>query len=162
MFQSSHIFIYIESNMSFITADWISHKCRAREFQPVHVESKDKSDLHRPGVWTGANEKHLYAEHLKVLLNNDSLDVYRHLCGAHAKKDFATLLEQMKVYRKEIKPAETPFQAPKVTHGGKSEGKKDDLVMTLQMVHYWATLNRKSERYRLMAHNYGWAASESF
>jgi hypothetical protein len=148
---------FIESQMSYLEADRVARKIIMQpRFQPVAVESRDPKGLDRFGVPTGKHEKILYCDRLYQALVNDKLHFAPDLICPHSSKqrfgpDVDALKENLRKqlgnFRKEIEVPNNPETGTyRVHYTGKAGGLKDDLVMALGMLLYWAQLKQSTDK----------------
>lgn len=138
--------VFIEANMSWISADGLWKKMLS--FIPITVERADSSGQGRPGVITTDESKEVYARLLTLQLQERRLFLAEDIISAHnaptgSPSDVAKLLktleDQLSNFRKvKSVPKESAFGKVKETITGKSHGRKDDLVMALGILLYWA------------------------
>jgi hypothetical protein len=152
--RKSLLVVFVEANMSFLTAGSLRTTLENAPFAPVYVVSSNKKIVPpdrrpRAGVWTGAPEKALYVTTIQHALGADKLKIADVVTGYSAQSDLATLKDQMCSYKREVREAETPHAMAKVTYSGKGCGKQDDLAMALQIGVYWeATTLARDEQFR--------------
>lgn len=154
-FAEAFIFVYIEANMSWLSADMVARILM--QFDRVVVAQKDPSPQNRFGVWTGPSEKENYASGLQRVLVDDLLCFADVMIGANQEKDVKELMDQLAVYRKEIKaPTDLMHGSHKIAYGAKSHGRKDDLALALQICLYWMSLTRIDPEFLQLAAQHGW------
>lgn len=147
------IFVYIEANMSFVTASQIRDIVMQPCFYPVIVQTYDQSKEQRTGVWTGPPEKELYANELKRALADGAISFADQFLTENPAVR-SELRDQLEVFRREVKMS--PQGKRTVEFTGKSPGRKDDLCIVLQMLLYWSRVMRESGEYMQMAEANGW------
>ena len=158
-YRDSHIFVFIEANMSFISADMIANFMRNPRFGSVEAVSLDPKNKQRYGVWTGEVEKERYAEAMERALANGSLCYASEQVGDPDKWEAnkKAFEEQTGWYRREVDEAKNPaFNKNKVTFTGKSSGRKDDMTIVVQLLLYHLERLKTSVRFCDMAREYGW------
>lgn len=160
-YRDAVLWIYIEANMSFISADELGRhfEDNQHQFGRVVVARHDPKNLGRTGVWTGEKEKELYAKHLQKLLSDgliryaESFVTVTKNTAAEAK---AQLEEQIRNLRKEAKPVLEPgFDKVKYTYTAKANGVRDDASMALQIALHNMHLIRTDEHFRDVCANAG-------
>lgn len=154
------IVLIIEANMSYIGADQVARLLQRTELRPIYVVSRDPSHKARPGVWTGENEKQLYALELERVLANNSLrrlQTLVHRDPAHANQKWEQLVRQIGMFRRTVQnPLDEVFQKFRVAFSGKGGGNADDLVLALQMALHWGSDVRRDPQFRAAAETQGW------
>jgi len=160
VYRDALIFIAIEANMSFITADMLAGFFQNPRFGRIEVLSLDPKKHQRPGVWTGENEKERYAESMERALANGTLCYAREQAGDPAKWPLVKqeFQSQLGSFRREVDPAKDPmFGRNKITFTGKAgNGKKDDLVLATQIALYHLEWLKTTDRFQDMATAQGW------
>lgn len=154
----SVIVLIIEANMSYIGADLVAGWLRRVDLRPVYILSRDPTPKARVGVWTGENEKVLYAAEMERVLANHTLRRAAELIDhPRALPRWDQLVQQMAMFRRTVKnPADEVFQSVKVAFSGKGGGNADDLCLALQMALYWGNDVRRDTSFLQMAGAYGW------
>lgn len=154
-YRTAVIFMYIEANMSYITANQMRTIAEKPEFYPMHVETFDPTTEERAGVWTGEDEKHLYALEMKSVLLNGALWYASDFITSDPINALKTeVREQMGHFRREFKMM--PNGKLKVTYTGKSNNRKDDVCIVIQMLLHWSKETRESQTYMDAAAANGW------
>lgn len=153
LYCNAHKVLFIEANMSYITADQVAEWCR--EYQPTIIESKDPKNRGRAGVWTGEYEKEAYAFLTRTIVEEDRLYFAADMVGANPQRSIDNLLAQMRQYRMERhEPEDVAFGKYKFTFCGKTPGgEKDDQLLSWQILEYWSRLKREHPHFR------DWAAT---
>ena len=146
---------FIENQMSYIEAGRIASLVQQPRFQPSAVECRDPKGMGRPGVPTGKNEKTLYCDRLYQALVTERLHFAPELICPHTSRhrvgpDVDALKnkfrDQLNNFRREVEaPANPDTGVYKVHLTGKCGGQKDDLVMAMGMLLYWAQLKQTSD-----------------
>lgn len=156
-YQYAQIFVYIEANMSYLSADAV--RDRLSVYPRVTCVREDANvKLDRVGVWTGKYEKENYAYNLQRLLQDNQLFFAIDLIGRHPAMDVAALFDQLAVFRREVKERpDLVFTKLHAEWTGKSHGRKDDLALALQICLYWLMRQRCKPEFRDIAKEYGWA-----
>jgi hypothetical protein len=147
---------FIESQMSYLEADRVAKLIMQPRFQPVAIESRDPKGLQRFGVPTGKNEKILYCDRLYTALVNEKLHFSHDLICPHSSRQRVgpdvdalkeSLRKQLNNFRREVEAPSNPETGTyKVHYTGKAGGLKDDLVMALGMLLYWAQLKQTTDK----------------
>ena len=135
-YRNAIIFLYIESNMSFLSADGVCEMfiSDAERFGPMIPVSDRKQDDGRYGVWSGQFEKEAYAIGLMYAMSDGSIDYAEHVACSNLIPTKALLEDQMRALRRETKQAtDSAYNPVKVVFTGKSHNTRDDLVMALQI-----------------------------
>lgn len=147
--------IMIEANMSYISADQVASWCR--QFQRVIVEERDTTGAGRCGVWTGPYEKEAYAWTLRDVIKQNSIRWSINMVGHNIDRDKKALIAQLKNFRLERQdPADPAFGKYKYSFTGKTGGgQKDDFVLALQILLYWAEVKRQETQFKLFAQRQG-------
>ncbi len=154
MYRNALIYLYIEANMSWITADYVAGLTR-RDGNIV-VASHDSSKYQRYGVVTGAAEKENYAATLIRLLMDNLLYLAERIIGAQVKEDVANLLNQFGLFRREVRaPVDVAHGKWIFSWTGKSPGKKDDLILALMICIYWMERQLQTDEHREWARQFG-------
>lgn len=157
-YMRAHKFIFIEANMSYIGADQVGSWCRAMEFQPAVIESRDSTARGRIGVWTGPYEKETYAWQLRDIIESDKLFFASGLISANADKDKETLISQLRQFRMErLDPRDVAFGKFKYAYTGKTAGgNKDDIALALMIATYWGRRKREELEFQRWAQMHGY------
>lgn len=155
------IVLIVEANMSYLGADHVVGLLGRADLQPMHVVSRDASKKGRPGVWTGENEKMLYAAELERVLAAGALRRANPLLGqpksAVAAAKWEKLVTQIGMFRRTVRnPHDEVFQNFKIAFSGKGGGNADDLCMALQMALYWGGEVRRDPSFQNAAQENGW------
>ena len=135
-YRDAIIFLYIESNMSFLSADGVCEMfiSDAERFGPMIPVSDRKQDDGRYGVWSGQFEKEAYAIGLMYAMSDGTIDYAEHIACSNLIPTKALLEDQMRALRRETKQAtDSAYNPVKVVFTGKSHNTRDDLVMALQI-----------------------------
>lgn len=151
------IYVYIEANLSWVTANDIANICLHKDNYPIQVMSYDPTKDQRFGVWTGKSEKEWYAREMKQALASGTLMYAEDFITAEPKAVAikGEIRDQLQLYRRIVTYKDGDDQ-PTVTYSGKGGGRKDDLAIVLQMLLWWSKLNRASHEYKEAAHHNGW------
>lgn len=127
-----------------------------RGLDPLIVWS-NPSNENEVGVITGQQQKIKGAEILQDVLRNNKLRMGRDFISKDGNKFQRELVDQMKLFRKEVKvPLDPVFSSYKVSYTGKSTGKKDDIVVSLQQVLQWEVIASFTPHFRELAMRNGW------
>jgi hypothetical protein len=148
------IYVYIEANLSWVTANDMARLCMQPRFYPVIVQSFDTSKDMRYGVWTGPAEKEMYTNEMKRALSDGAI-AYADDFISSDREVKSEVRSQLEVYRRSVKFTEGSEKAS-VTYTGKSSGRKDDLAIVLQMLLYWSRVVRCSSEYAEASVLNGW------
>jgi hypothetical protein len=155
-YQGAHIYLFIEANMSWLSADFVAGYTRQHD-DNLSVVSADASKHHRPGVWTGPTEKENYTAALISLLQDNRLYFAKNTTSERLAEHQLDLKRQLTVFRKEIKaPVDQVFGRFTVAFSGKAPGKKDDLVLALQICLYWMGRQRGNTDFLAYAKSRHW------
>jgi hypothetical protein len=152
-YNTAVIYVYIEANMSFLTANKVKEIVEHPRFYPVLVQSFDPTTDARAGVWTGPDEKYLYAEEMKRALADGAL-VYAARFISSDESIKPEIVKQLEVYRREAKVSASGKRT--IEYTGKSLGRKDDVCIVMQMLLHWSRLMRNSDEYQKAAELNGW------
>jgi len=167
-YKHSVIFVIIEANMSYITADgireFLERRCPdeyAIDVQPmVVVNDFDSSGKGRVGVITGDVEKELYAEELAAIMKDGCLCIAQDFIKPHAEETeqvLSALYEQLSNYMLDVKIAQDRvFGEAKRKYTGKVGGAFDDLSMLAQMLNFWGKKTMRTDAFRKKCHRLGW------
>lgn len=91
-------------------------------------------DQQRIGVWTDQQAKEDYAKLMEQLLSHGRLHFADNLLSDNAWGNREALIHQMSHFHRFVKQAvDKEFGVNKVTYTGKASGRKDDLVLSLQI-----------------------------
>jgi hypothetical protein len=171
------IIIFIEANMSWLGASHVKRilmpdvtdrddqlyyqqlmrLTKNRGLDPVWVWNLNPTAKGAPGVITGEQQKVRGADDLATVLIQDNLRMAKEFVSADEKGYYHALREQMQHYRKEIKtPADPIFGKTKIAYTGKSSGRKDDLVISLQLAILWSNVCPRHEQFCAIASANGW------
>lgn len=148
------IFVYIEANLSWVTANDMARLCMQQRFYPTIVKSYDTTKAQRYGVWTGESEKEMYSNEMKRALGDGAIAYADDFISQDVNVK-SEVRSQLEVYRRNVKFVEGSEKA-RVTYTGKSSGRRDDLAIVLQMLLYWSRYNRSSREYLQTAAENGW------
>lgn len=156
-YANAMIYVYIEANLSWVTANDIAKLCLQPRFYPVQVMRYDPKPTQFYGVWTGASEKQMYVELTQKSLSSGQLCYAENFITAEPQTNLikAEIRSQLEMYRRVVTFKEGDDQ-PKITYTGKSPGRKDDLAIVVQMLMYWSRLLRSSKEYIDTATMNGW------
>lgn len=141
-YSNAFFMIYIEANMSWISADGLrTHFGKQPQLGQHLVYSRDPKKLGRPGVWTGESEKELYARGLRKMMHAGQLRYAENFIsvGKKVHETKQILEDQLRQLRKETAASsglEPGFDKVKTTYTGKSHGVRDDACMSLQIALY--------------------------
>lgn len=155
MYPRALIFLAIEANMSFVDTDRIGKIARKISPFNMRVTCQDPKGKGRTGVWTGENEKGMYANSIRDALVSKTLFYVEDskFVSANAAKTQLQFEKQLQVFRRIVKPAvNKAFDKPKITYSG--EG-KDDLVIACGMCLHFSYEIRCSEEYNNIAQSSG-------
>lgn len=160
-YKDATIFLYVEANMSWITADRICEMF-ARDHErygmvvPVS-EGNGPGNGSAFGVWTGPGEKESYATGLRYTMSDGALSYAEHMSCTNPTGTKQILEEQMSRLRQEVKtPVDPAFQSFKIAFTGKAHNVRDDLCMSLQIALHGLRKQRASKRF------IGWATQHGF
>lgn len=144
VYGQAKLVVFIEANMSYISADWIADKIRL-ETSNLIIESRDPSSRNRIGVWTANFEKEAYAWTLRSIVENDNLYFASQMIGEKLDKDIVELESQFRQFRMERRePADPGFDKFRYAYTGKTTGgTKDDLLLALMIATYWDKRKRE-------------------
>lgn len=154
-YQYALIYVYIEANLSWVTAHDLAQLCMQQKYYPVLVKSYDTTKENRYGVWTGETEKEMYVMEMRRALNEGALCYAEDLNSSEPAAIKKDVMGQLEVYRRNVKYTEGSEKV-KVSYTGKSSGRKDDLAIILQMLLYWSHVTRCSHEYLEAASANGW------
>lgn len=140
-YQKALIVVYIEANMSFITADEIATEFQKPIFEPIIFERRDDKKKGRVGIWTGPSTKEQMHSQMKEALTSNSLFYARSFISSDEKKQKEQFEKEVGNFRLEKEASLVPWRIVKIFYTGKSSG-KDDLCITVQMALYWSKLRR--------------------
>ncbi len=158
-YRDAHIFLFIEANMSFISADMLATFLQNPRFGSVEAVSLDPKNKNRYGVWTGETEKERYADSMERALANGQLCYSSEMTGnaVTLPQNKMALEQQLGWFRREVlEPKNPAFGKNKVVFTGKSAGKKDDMVLALQIALYHLEKLKMTQRFIEMARMNGW------
>jgi len=103
-------------------------------------------DKQRTGVVTTNTRKELYAMETVKYMTQESIYLWEHLVVANPAgtvREEARVLEEFKKqlmgFKRVICHPQRGYSLPKIVYTGKSQGAKDDLVMTLLIGIFWLT-----------------------
>lgn len=153
-YQTAMIYVYIEANLSFVTANRIKAIVNKPCFYPIQVQSFDPSTEERAGVWTGEVEKQLYTIELQRALADGALYYASNfVTQGDVKEVKSEVKEQLENFRREVTLVNGKM---KVVYTGKTGTRKDDLCLVVQMLLHWSRENRLSDEYAQAATANGW------
>jgi hypothetical protein len=153
-YKAAVVYVYVEANMSFVTANRIKNIIDKPVYYPTIVAQYDPKGESRYGVWSGPEEKEMYADELKRALADGQLCYAEHFVSQDGAAVKSELKDQMEVFRRELKVSPTGKKT--YVYTGKSNGRKDDLCIVLQMLLYWSKYTRESSEYANAATQNGW------
>lgn len=153
-YQNAYIEVFIESNMSWISADAVAEEFLKIDNR-INIVVGDRQKQ-RYGVHTGETEKQVYSEGLQPILMENRI----HFADVIASEDFekrkSELLDQLKCFRRIVRTSNDPeFGKNKFTYTGKSSGQKDDLGFVIQMTSYLMHKFRCDEHFRFKYNSMG-------
>jgi hypothetical protein len=131
-FKKAFIRVFIEANMSFITADHVANLIRDRaELSPVDVVRHDPQGT-RYGIWTSEDSKKQYADRLRTYTPAMTF-AQEFVDQIGNQKDRDELILQMGNFRREMVEGASPEHQLKCKEvfTGKGPGMKDDFVLAL-------------------------------
>ena len=149
-YQRSVLVLIVEANMSNIEVDRVLGVAQRPEFEPVYVVRRvRRASTYLPGVTTTEANKRAYVSRLENLLGDGQLRVARELVSAAPDRHLQTLGNQLRMFRRVVKPQRTPeFATARSALTGKGLGQKDDLIMALMMSLYFGFYTRRTERFQ--------------
>lgn len=156
-YKRSIIFLYIEANMSWISADRLAN-CAQEVSKDIRIVSRDRKGLNRPGVETTSLEKRLYTDAIRESLSSEALVYARDfICESDDKKisNQMKLEEQLGQFREIVIPStdENVKNRPKIEFSGQG---KDDTVFALGIALYNGRITREDPEYQKEAREQGW------
>ena len=164
LFIDASLVLIVEGNMSRIDANRVASAakhvwCSTNTNRRISVMSQSDNNYTRgkatnrksqrqTGVWTGPDEKMLMVARMQQSLRTTNLRVWNNAVGHDLSSDLETLRTQMQHYRKIIKatPEGNAWAMPRLGFTGKSAGKKDDLVIVVQLNLYWSNVFMRKMR----------------
>jgi hypothetical protein len=157
-YKDAIIFLYVESNMSFISADQVCEMfiSDVDTFGPVLPVSDRPDSDGRWGVWSGEFEKESYAIGLSYTMSDGNIHYAEHMACTKLLETKAILEGQLKNLRRETKQAADPvFQKLKYVYTGKGTNARDDLCMALQIALHNMRKQRRSPKFLRWANERG-------
>lgn len=159
VYPRSTIFLYIEANMSWISADRMA-TCAIDVSRDIRIVSRDRKGLNRPGVETTSLEKRLYTDAIREALSSEALVYARDfVCESPEKKvaNQAKFEEQLGLFREIVIPStdENVRNRPKIEFSGQG---KDDTVFAAGIALYNGRITREDPDYQKEAREQGWDA----
>jgi hypothetical protein len=149
------MFVYIEANLSWVTANTLAGVAQAGEFYPCIVKKYDPKNKGRFGVWTQEAEKEKMCHETKHVMADGALYYAEHFFSETAPLTIQQEIKaQLEVYRRNIRLSDSG----KVTieYTGKSTNRKDDLAIVIQLLLYWSRYNRESTEYQQEKQSNSW------
>lgn len=151
-FARSHIRLFIEANLSFISAfDVVASLQDFNQYGSIEAVRFDPMGKNRFGIWTTAESKELYCREMQRSI--EQLHLYRHFArvAQDAERTLPELYSQLGEFRIEIRvPNEeqpgTLFYKRVFT--GKGPGKKDDMFMALGIALKYAFDSQSDHRFQ--------------
>lgn len=156
-YTTAHIIIYLEANLSYLTADQCATVLSDPMFHPIHFESHDPKGFGRVGIITTQERKELGVAHVQRSLVANTLCYADPFISLNGTKVKAELEQQMRRYRMEKRIKDDIFQKPKFTMTGKGSGERDDMIMCLMLALYWSYKRRTDHHTVEAAHARGLA-----
>lgn len=152
-YKNAMIYVHIEANLSYLTANKTKDMVDKSEFYPVYCTQFNPSKDATTGVWSGEVEKAMYVQAMQYALSDGSLEY---------AADFITNDEtikgeaknQLESYRRDVKLLPNGKQS--VSYSGKGSNKKDDVCIVMQMLLYWGRYTRDTHEYIQAAQTNGW------
>ena len=130
--------VIIESNYNWLVADRIQRMIKGNpEFQPIQIMSKDPKGDDRPGVFNDHNLKYLYVKNLQHLVRDNKVWIADNFVSTTPEPIKRKIAKQFANYRMIIEPSEDPDKENKYIYTGKTKDMGDDLLIAIQMAHYW-------------------------
>jgi len=160
-YQNAYVFVYIESNMSYISADRFQRGLKNRGHGSLTLEfvDRDPQGKGRAGVRTEDNVKEAMVLDLKRDLSNGAIQLARSFVSADENNILNKLQRQLKQFRKVPRGTHDPANGKiSFRFTGKMSGQPDDIAFCLMMTNYYGRITQLSEQYRHMAAANGWLA----
>lgn len=147
-FKSSLVVVRIEGNHCWISATTLYNELKLPEFEPILFERSTNKNLRRliardgysallhsekVGKTTTNEVKSTALGQLQRSLASGALVVYRDFISDNPEKIKKEIINQMNMYRLEVKEQEGLFDKASFRMGGKAPGRKDDLAWVVQM-----------------------------
>lgn len=139
-YRDSHLFVFVEANMSWLHADEVRQMLESdSRYGPLRIESSDRSGRQRPGVITTENNKQGFVHCLRHPLMLGHLRHAEYAVSQDIQAARTVLHDQIRHFRRNVKEAANPEygQAARVAYTGKTHTRKDDLVLALMMAMFW-------------------------
>lgn len=145
-YQRAVIFLYIEANMSYLTADRMAEAAKSVS-SDIRIVCRDSKGLGRPGVVTGENEKRLYTDAISEALSSEALVYAKDFISDNTAQNQAKFEEQLQLFRRVVKVStdDNAFAKAKVTWSGLGH---DDTVMCVGIMLLFSRLTRQSPEYQ--------------
>jgi hypothetical protein len=142
--RSAKIIVAAEMNLGH-EASWLQDFICAR-FRDIHF--MQETDL-KVGVPTSAPLKKEMALELRDRLNAGTLRVSEDFVSSSAPTNevLGKLKQQMYEYAEVRIPSTDPLKPPSIHFSGKKGGKRDDLVIALQLALVWSKVAKRSSKY---------------
>jgi hypothetical protein len=160
-FRNAHVFVYIENNSSFITADAIQTAIQQRGTTSLHIHFVNRDQLGRAGVRTDDNLKEAMMFQLSRDLSRGAIRIARDFVSCSVNDPEIVVMKlahQLKSFQKV--PRQTQYKPGRQEHTGyRITGKKvgpDDIGFTLMHANYMAALEIVGAQYQRMAQMFGW------
>lgn len=161
VYSNAVIYVYIENNMSYITADIYQKAIRQRGQSNLTVIFVDRDPLHkqRAGVRTDDIVKEAMVTEAQRDLSNGAYRIAKEFATRPGKEEsiLATLAQQFKNFRMVPRTNTQAIGAPRTfRRTGKRNGVPDDLALVDMMAVYYGRLHRNSHDYQFMHSANGW------
>lgn len=158
-YNNAYCFVYIESNMSYITADLYQNIIRERGASNLHVEfvDRDPHNRGRAGVRTEDTTKEAMVLDLRRELSNGGIQLARSFVSSNEPVVLDKLQRQLKAFRKVPRSTHNPDAGViSFRYSGKGTGQPDDLAFILMSTAYYSRSQVFTEHYQKMARLNGW------
>lgn len=161
VYNKAHIIVYIEANMSYISANRVATLFRDNGVENMYFVSQDptpKNGHMREGVWTGDIEKEVFTTRIQTLLADNQLHFAETFISHRPEKEIKNLMiTQLEKFRLDITPPKDLIHGKaRRGYSGKSPGEKDDVVMALEICAGQMMQTRYSSSYLRAAEMGGW------
>lgn len=145
--------VFVEANMSNVQANRVRKLVTMPTLGPIVVPGYNSKGEQCPGVYTTNTNKEAYIYALLNLLQEKQFIVAKDFVSVTSVTSLEDvkmdLAGQMRYFRRVEKPNKNPeFIVNKVVMTGKSNHRKDDLLMALMFSVYFRTMVRAQNRYQ--------------
>lgn len=148
---------YIEANMSFLSVSHLCNFFNQPQFGLVKIVSRDPKNMGRPGVWTGPQEKEIFARDLEQVMSDGKLSFADQMVSDNPEHNKVKLLAQLNFFSRIVIPPNDPSQHEnRIVYSGKGVGRRDDLCLALMLALTHGKMTLFDQQFVEECHRNGW------